>query len=145
MRVRASRRLRVGRGDEVVVRARLPAGQQVGRLFVFASEYGSHFSPYVPHVADVVLNSDGTPQMRTPMTMRLTLTHPARVLSFTSDIDGYICVMQEIDRKYDPCSLIKLNRTICPQLPWRQRLHRKLIGMLPWSNHNQVLNLLSSR
>ena len=145
MRVKASRALRVGRGDEVIIRARLPAGQSLGRLFVFASENGSRFAPYVPQLTDLVLTPEGAPQMRTPLSLRLTPAHPLRTLALISDIDGSFCIMQEIDRKTDPRAKIKMERTICPHLPWQQRLYRRLTGMVPWSTSSLSLPPFLSR
>ena len=110
---------------------------------MFASENGSRFAPYVPQLANMVLTPEGAPQMRTPLSLRLTPVHPSRTLALVSDINGSFCVMQEIDRKTDPRAKIKLERTICPQLPWRQRLYRKFTGMMPWPTPR--LSLFSNR
>lgn len=124
MRVRASKPLRVGPGDTVVVRGQLPSTAQLGRLFVFASENGSQFSPYVQHVADIVVEN-GRPQMLRPVSMRLLRGQPTRELSFVSDIDGFICVMQELDSG-EPKANVRVQCQINPELPWTQKLWRKL-------------------
>ena len=125
MRIPVGNVLRVGHGDQVVIRGSLPPDAKLGRLFVFASENGAKFSPYVPHVADMLV-ANGRPTMMTPLSLRLVDIRPEREVSFTSDIDGFICVMQEIDGPDDPSAKVRASRTINPNLSWTQRLKRKL-------------------
>lgn len=125
MRISVGNTLRVGPGDKVVISGRLPPDAKLGRLFVFASENGAKFSPYVPHVADVVV-ADGRPSIMTPLSLRLVDSRPEREISFVSDIDGFIRVMQEIDTLNDPRAKVKAARMINPDLSWTQRLKRKL-------------------
>jgi len=125
MRVPVGKPLRVGRGDEVVIRGQLPPSGKLGRLFVFASENGAQFSPYVLHAADVPV-ADGKPSMMSPLVMRLVGERPTRQLTFKADIDGFISVMQEIDTKDDPRAKVKLSRTINPDLGWIDWAKRKL-------------------
>lgn len=124
MRVQVGNTLRVGLGDEVVIRGRLPADAKIGRLIVFASENGAQFSPYVPHVADVIVD-DGRPAIMSPLAMRLMGAQAARQLTFTSDINGFVRVMQEFDRG-ETLAKVKLTRTINPDLSWMAKLQRKL-------------------
>ena len=125
MRIPVGNVLRVGPGDQVVIRGRLPSEAKLGRLFVFASENGAKFSPYVPHVADMLV-ANGRPSMMTPLSLRLVDIRPEREISFVSDIDGFVCVMQEIDTPDDPSAKVKASRTINPDLNWIERLKRKL-------------------
>ena len=125
MRIPVGNVLRVGHGDQVVIRGSLPPDAKLGRLFVFASENGAKFSPYVPNVADVLV-ADGRPSMMTPLSLRLVDIRPEREISFVSDIDGFVCVMQEIDTPDDPSAKVKASRTINPDLNWIERFKRKL-------------------
>lgn len=125
MRIPVGNILRVGPGDKVVVQGWLPAPAKLGRLFVFASENGAAFSPYVPNVADVIV-ANGRPAMMTPLSMRVYGAQPVRQLAFTSDIDGFICVMQEVDTRDDPLVKVRLTRTINPNLGWIDWAQRKL-------------------
>lgn len=132
MRVPAGKALRVEPGDEVFITARLVPSERLGRLFVFAREAtGGDFSPYVPNIANMV---EGEPRLMQPMSLRLTDTRRDRRLSFVSDIDGFICVMQEVDTAKDPLVKIRMKRKICPQLGWREWLHRKMTVFFPWQN-----------
>ena len=116
-------------GDEVLVVGSLPPNARLGRLFVFAREGEAEFSPYVYHAADKMrIGIDGPPQIMHPMTMRLTEQHSLKQLDFIVDIDGYLTVMQEVDRADDPRARIKLKRKICPYLPWTKKIAR----MLTW-------------
>jgi len=124
MRVPVGNTLRVGPGDEVVVRGQLPAAAKLGRLFVFASENGAQFSPYVPNVADILV-ANGQPTMLSPLTMRLLTDRADRRIKFKADIDGFIQVMQEVDDKTDPLAKVKLSRTINPDLGWIDWAKRK--------------------
>ena len=126
MRVDVGKALRVGPDDEVHVVARLRPEATLGRLFVFARE-GRHneFSPYAPMI-DVMVND--RPPMLTPLMLRLTTQQPMRELQFAVDFDGYIKIVQEVDTAKDPLVRIKLQRTICPHLGWRDWLVRSL----PW-------------
>jgi hypothetical protein len=98
MRVAVGRKLRVGPGDEVVIQGYLPPTAKLGRLFVFASEGGAEFSPYVPNVADMLVVND-RPLMLSPLSLRLTEHYRDRNISFVADIDGYVRVMQSTTRK----------------------------------------------
>lgn len=127
MRVTIGKPLRVAVGDKIVLRARLPIGTTLGRLAVFAREGENEaFSPYIPDLAAKiqVVDGEGKPSMLQPMTLRLTARNPLRVLQFTSDIDGRLCVMQEVDSIRDKRVVIKFSRTIAPDLSWTQRLKR---------------------
>jgi len=109
----------------VSIRGRLPSNAKLGRLFIFASENGASFSPYVPNVADILV-ADGRPSMLSPLMMRLVEQRPDRELVFVSDIDGFFRVMQEVDTAEDPSVVIKATRKINPNLSWSERLKRKL-------------------
>lgn len=131
MRVQVGKPLRVAIGDKIVIRARLPVGAALGRLFVFAREgENEEFSPYV-HDMVAKIRAAGNdpfklPPMLQPMALRLTSRNPLRVLQFTSDIDGCICVMQEVDTVRDLHVKLKFSRKIAPHLPWSQRLRRRV-------------------
>lgn len=125
MRVAVGKTLRVGPGDHVVIRGQLPPDGKLGRLFVFASENGGEFSPYVLNVAHMIV-VDGRPSILSPLTMRLVEARPSRELSFVTDIDGYLRVMQEIDDPSDPRVRIRMTRKINPNLGWVERLQRRI-------------------
>ena len=127
MRLPASKPLRVRPGDEVLVRARLSKASRLGRLFIFAREGEETFSPYVPGISNLPVGEE--PRMMSPVSLRLADTNPSRTASFVSDIDGYVCVMQEVDLKSDPLARVSLRRKINPQLPWTQRAKRTLTEM----------------
>lgn len=130
MRVAASKSIRVGPGDEVVIQAQLPAAARTARLYVFAKGKGEDFSPYVANV-EAMLVSNGRPQMLSPMSLRLGEKMQQRDLSFVSDIEGRICVMQEIDTRDETLAKVKIRRKLDPSLNWRQRLSRTIMGWLP--------------
>jgi hypothetical protein len=125
VRVAIGTKLRVGPGDHVVVRGRLPVGGKLGRLFVFASENGAPFSPYALNVSSMIV-ANGKPALLPPLTMRLVPTSPKRNLSFVADIDGYVQIMQEVDSPDDPKVQVKLSRKINPNLSWIARLQRRM-------------------
>ena len=125
MRVPVGKALRVAPGDEVVIRGTLPTAAKLGRLFVFASENGAQFSPYVPNVADIIV-SNGMPTMLSPLSMRLLTERADRQIKFKADIDGFIQVMQEVDDATDPLAKVKLARTINPDLGWIDWAKRKI-------------------
>lgn len=118
--------LRVGINDAITLHTRLPAGAALGRLFVFARERGNdEFSPYVRELTAKLQTDDGRPSLLTPMMLRLTEQNNARTLQFTSDIDGWLRVMQEVDTALgEPKVLVRWSRKIAPQLPWLQRIKR---------------------
>ena len=132
MRVEVGKKLRVGPGDAVVIRGHLAPNGKIGRLFVFAREGDAEFSPYVQNVsAKMAVN--GMPQIFTPMHRRLDLVRPKCEISFTSDIDGWIRVMQEVDRPNDIRAIVHISRTIDPTLPWIKKVVRQLREILQWN------------
>lgn len=129
MRVLASRYLRVRVGDDVLIRARLPSRAKLARLHVFAKDrQDEKMSPYV-HGAGVVASAVGGLQMATPLMMRLTDKHPVRVLRFKADIDGHICIMQEVDLRQDPRARVMFTRN--PDAPWHKRWLDNMRRWLP--------------
>jgi hypothetical protein len=132
MRLKIGRALRVGPGDRVVIRGQLAAAK-LGRLFVFAKEGEAEFSPYVTNVREK-LAVGGEPRMLSPMALRLDPQRPQGEISFVSDIDGYICVIQEVDTAKDPKVKVTLKRQVCPDLPWLAKVSRHLSGILSWRN-----------
>jgi hypothetical protein len=129
MRVMCGRRVRVGPGDQLVAAARLPHESKLGRLYVFARVLGDDgFSPYVPNLSDLV--DTRQPAMQSPKSMRLTSAEPQRQLVFTSDIDGWFQMMQEVDTAKDKRCEIKWKRIVCPQTSWRERIAHRLRGWL---------------
>jgi hypothetical protein len=132
MRVEVGKKLRVGPGDEITIRGYLPPTAKLGRLFVFASEGGAEFSPYVLNAADMLV-ANGRPTMLSPLSLRLTEHYRERDISFTADITGYVRVMQEIDNPQDPRAIITMTRTINPNLGWIEWAQRKFI---PWPMPN---------
>jgi len=128
VRVQVGNTLRVGPGDRVYIRGQLPPTGKLGRLFVFASENGAQFSPYVPNVADILV-ANGRPTMLSPMSMRLIGPESSKQLAFTADIYGFIRVIQEIDTLDDVRAKVKLTRKINPDLGWIAKLQRRFT---PW-------------
>lgn len=130
MRIQTTRAVRVGPGDKIVVRGQLPASAKLGRMYVFASAEGGEFAPYVHGVAAMpVMN--GMPMMLKPVSMRLVQGQPPRTVSFVSDIDGYICVMQEVDTQDEPRAKIRIECQINPDLNWKDWLWRKMQQFRP--------------
>jgi hypothetical protein len=130
MRVAVGKKTRVGPGDEVVVQGQLPASGKLGRLYVFAAEGKGPFSPYVQGLSNTTMVvKSGGPAMRSPMSMRLVEAVPRRELSFVSDIDGYIRVMQEVDDPKDQVAKVSIKRRINPELPFMKRITRQLTEM----------------
>jgi hypothetical protein len=104
---------------------------KLGRLFVFARELvEDRFSPYVQGMHSMV--SEAKPMMFTPLSLRLVETMREREISFTSDIDGYVCITQEIDTAKDVTAKVRMKRIISKHLGWKQRLYRKYIGIFQW-------------
>lgn len=129
MRVAASKSIRVGPGDKIAIQAQLPAMARTSRLYVFAKGKGEEFSPYVANIGLMV--SNGAPQMLSPMSMRLAEKAPQKSISFVSDLDGHVCVMQEVDTKDELLAKVKITRTLNPDLSWRERIIRSISGL--WS------------
>jgi hypothetical protein len=125
VRVPATRAVRVGPGDFIVIRGQLPRDAKLGRLYVFASENGAPFSPYVHGVANMLV-MNGQPQMLSQLSMRLVAASPVRELTFVSDIDGFIRVMQEVDTKDEPKAKIRIECTVNPDLGWKEWFKRKV-------------------
>jgi hypothetical protein len=91
------------------------------------------FSPYVRDVeAKIML--DGPPPVLSPLSLRLTNRDPTKTLSFLSDINGYFCVMQEVDTANEPKAKVTLRRRICPDLSWSQRVGRRVNEILTWNS-----------
>lgn len=131
MRVTISKALRVQPGDEVIVRAALRQGQRLGRLFVFAREKTEdRFSPYVAGMYNEFASPE--PVMHTPMMLRLVEQMPERELSFVSDIDGFVCITQEVDTPKDETAKVKIVRKLPASLSWKMWFQRKCIGIFQW-------------
>jgi hypothetical protein len=126
MRVAIGKKTRVGPGDEIVVQGQLPPTSRLGRLYVFAAEGKGTFSPYVPNLTSALITKSDGPAMHSPMSMRLVEERPARELTFVSDIDGYIRVMQEVDNEKDPVVKVRIRRRMNPELPFLKRVSRRL-------------------
>lgn len=137
MRVTVSKALRVQPGDQVVIRAELRSGERLGRLFVFARELAEdRFSPYVQGLYHEIASRE--PVMHTPLSLRLVEQMPERELSFVADLDGYICITQEVDTPKDKTAKVRMKRNISPYLGWREWLQRKLIGTFQWPKKIQT-------
>jgi hypothetical protein len=130
MRVATGRSVKVGPGDEVVIQAQLPKTARSSRLYVFAKGKGEQFSPYVANVGSMLV-ANGKPQMLSPMSLRLAERMPTKQISFVSDIDGVICVMQEVDTKDEPLAKVSIRHKLNPDLTWRQRIARVISGLFP--------------
>jgi len=133
VRVEVGKPVRVGPGDEIVIRGQLPKNSRLGRLYVFAREGKAKFSPYVANVGKMLAVVGERPQMYTPMSMRLSEQRPQHEISFVADIDGWFRIMQEVDRADDAKAIVKIKRRIDPTLPWRPWLVRYLRGLWPWA------------
>jgi hypothetical protein len=138
MRVEVGRQVRVSPGDIIVIRGCLAPDSKLSRLYVFAKEGDVQFSPYVEGLHEKLMVSGERPQMYTPLSMRLDGHRPQHEISFVADIDGWIRIMQEVDRAHDSKAVVRIKRTVNPSLPWWQRLRRllsgKLGGILSWSH-----------
>jgi hypothetical protein len=122
MRVAVSDSVRAQPGDEIYIRAALAPDAKLGRLFVFAKLHPDEvFSPYVAQLGAKLALADSKPPFLTPLVLRLTEAQPMRLIKFPADIDGWYCVMEEIDLLKDPRSRVRLWRRIDPKLP---RIHR---------------------
>jgi hypothetical protein len=130
VRVANGKQLRVGPGDEVVIRAAL-GDATLGRLYVFARERGDvELSPYVAHLNELTMTGgDGMPRMMSTISLRLVEARPTREVSFVSDIDGFIQVMEEIDTADAPRAKVRVKRIVCRNLPWPKRMLRLLTGL----------------
>lgn len=130
MRVPVSRALRIEPGDTVNIRARLVLPGKLHRLFVFSKDRaGGDYSPYV---AAQLLDFGGEPRMVSALGLRVSEALPTRELHFVADFDGYIKIMQEVDRPNDVRARVSLRRQIDPALPWQTKVVRRLSGMAPW-------------
>ncbi len=132
MRVAVGKAMRVGLGDEVTIHGQLVAPSRLGRLFIFAKEGDSEFAPYVQHLSAAMVVGDA-PFMYSPMSMRLVENRPTHELSFIADIDGYIRVMQEVDTASEVKARVRIKRKINPALGWKEKLSRRLNGILSWA------------
>lgn len=131
MRVTVSKAVRVQPGDEVVVRAELQRGERLGRLFVFARETTEdRFSPYVQGMYNEFAARE--PVMHSPMTLRLVEQMPERELSFIADIDGFVCVTQEVDTAKDKTARVRIKRNIPQHLGFKEWFRRLITGMFQW-------------
>lgn len=133
MRVAVGPALRVGPGDEVVIRGELARSSKLSRLFLFAKEGNADYSPYVANVREK-LAVGGEPHIMKPMSMRLDVYRQEAEIVLTSDIDGYLRLMQEVDNAKEVRAKVRLKRRICPDLPVMTRIIRKLSGISAWNN-----------
>jgi hypothetical protein len=129
MRVAVGKALRVGPGDEVLIRGQLPSNSRLARLFVFAKESNGQFAPYVANLLAVAVGD--TPRMHMPMSLRLDSYRNEKEISFVSDFDGSVQVMQEIDTAKDPRAIVKIKRKINPHLSWKEKLTRRFLAWKP--------------
>jgi hypothetical protein len=133
----ASKAQRVQPGDVVIIRAELQRGERLGRLFVFARELTEdRFSPYVAGLYNEMASKE--PVFHSPLMLRLVEQMPDRELSFVADIDGYVCVQQEVDTAKDKLAKVRIKRNIAPYLDWKPWLQRKLIGIFQWPTKIQT-------
>lgn len=108
MRRTATKAVKVEPGDAVVVRATLPPASGLARLYVWAKQTGSNqFSPYVQNTDAVA--KDGMPQMLSPLSMRLVEQRPSHRISFVSDIEGQVVIVQEVDTREDKLAEVTLD------------------------------------
>lgn len=130
MRVMVGKPIRVGPGDTIAVRGQLPETAKLGRLYVFAKEGQGQFAPYVQNIG--VVTPSNEPFMYTPMSFRLDSARREYTTSFVADFDGFIAIQQEVDTAKDPRVKVRMKRTICRDLGWKEWLTRWLHGMLTW-------------
>ena len=117
--------MRVGPGDAVILLARLPNPSALGRLYVFAREGTEpEYSPYIPGLASTP--EFEMPTMKSPLYMRLTETRPESQITFTSDIDGWVRIYQEVDTAKDARVTVRWKYLVDPDLPWTQRVLRHM-------------------
>ena len=129
MRAPVGRIVRVWPGDQLVVRARLPAEVSLARLFVFArASEDSDFSPYVPQFETI----GDRPTMLSLMSLRLTTQNPARTSVFDVDIRGCVRIMQEVDTARDVLAVVKIRRIAAPSTSPLMRVVRKMVELVSW-------------
>jgi len=66
------------------------------------------------------------PTMKSPLYMRLTETRPESQITFTSDIDGWVRIYQEVDTVKDARVSVRWKYLVDPDLPWTQRVLRHM-------------------
>lgn len=128
MRLPVTKALRVKPGDLIVVRASLPVGGKLARLYAWVKQDGDNeFSPYVQGLNEniVVLDSDGHPHMFQTIYMRLVEQRPSNSISFMADFNGKIVIIQEVDTKNDKVANVRLERTM-RHAPVLSQLKRRL-------------------
>ena len=110
MRRTVTKAIKVQPYDEVIVRAALPPDSRLARLYVWAKQSKSNeFSPYAvgQEGGGIVLN--GQPIMLTPLNIRLVEQRPSHQISFRSDIEGQIVIVQEVDTRDDKVAEVNLD------------------------------------
>jgi len=108
VRKTATKAVRVRPGDEIIVRAALPADLGLARLYVWAKQVGSdQFSPYV--LGTDVIDLGELPNMLSPISMRLVPQRPAHKISFVADMKGQIVIVQEVDTRDDKVAEVSLD------------------------------------
>lgn len=127
MRVVVTRAIKVQPGDQVIVRAALSSGLQLARLYVWARQKeDTDFSPYVLGLGEEQVSLNDTPQMHKPLSMRLVSRKRSDKISFVSDIEGQIVVVQEVDSVNDKVADVKLE-SIMNERSKLKKLKRRLI------------------
>lgn len=109
MRKVVTRAIKVQPGDEVIIRAALYVEQTLARLYVWARQTeDTEFSPYVQGLSVESVSLNTTPQMHKPLSLRLIPKKRSDKVSFISDIEGQIVVVQEVDSIRDKTADVKI-------------------------------------
>jgi hypothetical protein len=108
MRVDLHKVASAGRGDTVVVTAKLPRDQHFARLEVWSATPGFELSPHVFTHQLLVNDSEGRPQMVTPMGITLHEKRREYHFEFVTDEDLDFVIRQDIDVADDPRAKAKV-------------------------------------
>jgi hypothetical protein len=109
VRLVVTKAVKVQPGDEVIIRAALSSGTSLARLYIWARQKeDTQFSPYVQGLGAEVVSPGGSPQMHKPLSMRLISKKRSDKVSFISDIEGQIVVIQEVDSIRDKTADVKI-------------------------------------
>ena len=131
MRVAVGKALRVGPGDEVLIRGQLPSNSRLARLFVFAKESNGRFHPLLSPICWLHRRGRYSADAHANV-VRLDSTGTKKKRSFRDrDFDGFVQVMQEVDTAKDPRAIVKIKRKINPHLSWKEKLTRRFLAWKP--------------
>lgn len=106
---------------------------RLARLAVFSAATGDpEFSPFVPNAA--LAAAMDPPQLLQPLILRLTEAEPEKRLYVRADLEGYVCVVQEVDTANEPLVKVQLTYMVGSHAGWRTRVACKLRTLWPRRN-----------